>query len=548
MNYGIALEEFLHAATKLQNIGDIQGSPALRNICNAMQVGTLEFTTFKSAQDETKDVGDTLRLFSSPQTDFSTNPLEIRKIIGADTVVVYRIYPPKGLEEWDMETQSRIRMFLDLLQTFETRNRQDKLIERLTYYDRVMGIPNLPFFMRQLGILGGQGRLSQFGACFFDFVHFGVVNAQLGRNRGDEIMLKFVKILQSKLGPGEYVCRIGGDNFAALFRKEHLPIVQTFLEGYPIEYDPITGEKMLVETRAGYYMPEPGLKVPQSVMDHISEAHSIAKNEAKKRCIFYDAELGERRVFRRKLEMDFPGALARGDFKVYYQLKVQLDTRKPAGAEALCRWFRDGEILLPEVFISVLEQGKNICKLDFYILECVCKDIRRWLDEGRKVVPIAVNLSGRHLGNLSLSDHLIEIIDRYQVPHDLIEFEVTESLKDRNIMALSQLIKDLSEAGIAVAADHFGIGYSSVSLFCSTPWSELKLDSSMLPDEEVKDDVRKTVCGHLVGIAREMGIRIVGEGIETEKQAQFLQSCGCNLGQGYLFDVPSPVDEFEKKF
>ena len=189
MNYGIALEEFLNAATKLQNIADLQGSPALKNLCTSMEVGTYEVVVYKNAQDETKDVGNTLRLFSSPQTDFSTEPLVIRKPTGSGKTMVCRIYPLKGHGEWSTETQARIRMFLDLLRTFDTRNHQDKLIERLTYYDRVMDIPNLPFFLRQLGILGGQNRLASFGACFFDFVHFGLVNAQLGRDRGDEIML-----------------------------------------------------------------------------------------------------------------------------------------------------------------------------------------------------------------------------------------------------------------------------------------------------------------------------------------------------------------------
>ena len=237
------------------------------------------------------------------------------------------------------------------------------------------------------------------------------------------------------------------------------------------------------------------------------------------------------------------------EFKVFYQPKTQLNNYQLAGAEALCRWFRNGKVISPGEFIPVLEGSKAICTLDFYMLDHVCRDIRRWLDEGREAVKVSVNLSRLHLGDEDLLESILRIIDKYKVPHHFIEIELTETTTDVDYKELKKIVYGLREQDISTSVDDFGVGYSSLNLIREMPWNVLKIDKSFLPtqEEEDKDPSKVKMLRHIITMSQDLGLECIVEGVETAEQVKLLKDCKCYLAQGFYFDRPLPVKEFEQK-
>ncbi len=252
-----------------------------------------------------------------------------------------------------------------------------------------------------------------------------------------------------------------------------------------------------------------------------------------------------------KKELDvqelFPDAIKNEEFVMYYQPKVSLRDYRLAGAEALCRWLHEGSLLPPFKFIPVFEANGQIIELDFYILEHVCMDIRKWIDEGRDLVRTSVNLSRVHEMNAELVDQIVEIIDKYRIPHDMIEIELTETMTDVGFQELRIVVGGLAERGIHTSVDDFGVGFSSLNLICDLPWSMLKIDKGFVPENADANTNRKVMLRHLIALARDMGLECLAEGVESVDQVKMLKDNGCMLAQGYFFDKPLPREMFESR-
>ena len=204
--------------------------------------------------------------------------------------------------------------------------------------------------------------------------------------------------------------------------------------------------------------------------------------------------------------------------------------------------------MLPADFIPVLEQSMDICKLDFHVLEQVCRDLRRWLDEGKPTVRISVNFSRRHLMDMDVLDHILAVVDRYRVPHHLLEIELTETTTDVEFKSLKRVVTGLQDAGIYTSVDDFGVGYSSLNMIRDIPWNTLKVDKNILPLNEKTGQNRLNIMfRHVVNMAREIGITCVAEGVETSEQVDILRRNGCDIAQGFYYDKPLPIRDFEKR-
>lgn len=242
----------------------------------------------------------------------------------------------------------------------------------------------------------------------------------------------------------------------------------------------------------------------------------------------------------------FESALKNEEFRVFYQPKVSLHNYGIVGAEALCRWFHNGVVIPPDSFIPVLEQGDDICRLDFYMLDHVCRDIRHWLDEGRKCVKVSVNLSRKHKVDKKLIYDIVEIIDGHRVPHDLIEIELVESTSEMTFPQLKEIVLGLKKYGIGTSVDDFGTGYSSLNLIRDLPWEVLKIDKRFLP-VNTKDKKQLIMMKHLIAMAQDLGLDCIAEGVETIEQVKLLKEYNCYMAQGNFFDKPLPAKEFETK-
>jgi EAL domain-containing protein (putative c-di-GMP-specific phosphodiesterase class I) len=182
------------------------------------------------------------------------------------------------------------------------------------------------------------------------------------------------------------------------------------------------------------------------------------------------------------------------------------------------------------------------------MLDHVCKDIRRWLDEGRKAVRVSVNLSRKHMMDVDLLEHIINIVDSNNVPHEYIEIELTETTTDVEFRDLKRVVSSLQQKGIYTSVDDFGMGYSSLNLIREIPWNVLKVDRSFLPvDADEDDSTRSIMFKYVVAMAKDLGLECVAEGVETDHQVKVLRDNHCIFAQGFLFDKPLPLDEFEKR-
>ena len=184
---------------------------------------------------------------------------------------------------------------------------------------------------------------------------------------------------------------------------------------------------------------------------------------------------------------------------------------------------------------------------DFYMLDHVCRDLRKWLDAGFPVVRVSINFSRRHMMDPYLFRHIVEVIDAHEVPHKLVEIELTETTTDVEFRDLKRVVSQLQDAGIFVSVDDFGVGYSSLNLIKQIPWDVLKLDKSILPAKGEDQDRGDRMFAHIIAMAHEIGLKCVAEGVETEEQLDVMKRYGCHIAQGFLFDRPLPVAEFEAR-
>ena len=549
--YLTALENVIHKMHQLPNAEPEQNFEMLAAFCDILRLGKVEAAVYENEVSEHLGSPATTCFYDCGKARESGYISE--RITAVDEmVIVYRVYPIEGEAEWTDEERERIHTFIALLSTVSGKSRLVKLAYRMTYYDSELGMYNLKQFMKQAHILCKTGQIAQFTAVRFNLKHFSVVNQNVGRETGTLVMKKFVGFVDAiSADKDELTCRVGGDNFLTLIKNEKLPSVLDILNGTDVIYDEKLDEHIFVSATVGVYMirDADSSMLPTDIMDRVSLAFQAAKNSSQTDIVYFDTALLTRSKHNNDISTLFPKALEEGEFLVYYQPKIAIDGGHIAGAEALCRWMHDGRLVPPGEFIPVLEQGLDICKLDFYMLDTVCKDIRRWLDNGKNAVRVSVNFSRRHLSDRNLLEHIIQIVDRNHVPHEYLEIELTETTTDVEFKDLKRTIKGLQQSGISTSVDDFGIGYSSLNLIKEIPWDVLKLDRTLLPDKGDENPVQKSVMfKYVVAMAQEMGLECIAEGVETAEQVQLLADNKCNLAQGFYFDRPLPVKEFETRF
>lgn len=262
---------------------------------------------------------------------------------------------------------------------------------------------------------------------------------------------------------------------------------------------------------------------------------------------FFDQEMLGRQVWERWVEDNMEEALNNEEFKVYLQPKYSPLNGKLVGAEALVRWISPTEgFIAPNRFIPIFEDTGFITQLDDYMISRVSKLQAEWMIQGKKMIPISVNVSRAHFAQEGLAEHICELVDAYGPRHDLIELEVTESafFDDKDILV--ETVKQLKAYGFHVSMDDFGAGYSSLNSLKDIPLDVLKLDGEFFRGDD--DDGRgRIVVREAIQLARSLDMRVVAEGIEKKEHVEFLAGQGCDMIQGFYFAKPMPITEFEEK-
>lgn len=545
-NYADAMDQFHIRIANVCELDSPEIASALDAVCKVLRVAKIDMRCYDAISLAKRKNGRCILLYNGAKPDESAVFIK-RESTDRGNVVIYSFYKTDDGMEWEEEELDKIKVLQTCLFAYNARVRLAQIADQFTFHDTQLGMYNLNFFMKHAGMLLAEGVVEQYGVCYFNLKHFSVVNQRFGRDKGTRIMVEYIEQLEELLEDTELVCRIGGDNFIVLFRKEKLDLIIRHMKGLEIDTED-EGESAFVSAVAGYYMADKTVHYPSDLMDRANVAMNVAKNSKTTDRVFYDDALLALSNERKQIETLFPDAIRNEEFRVYYQPKVFMKDYKLKGAEALCRWYHEGKIVAPDKFIPVLEQSKDICDLDFYMLDHVCADIRRWLDEGRRVVKVSVNLSRCHLGNSHLLQSILDTIDRHNVPHEYIEIELTETTTDVSFNDLKDMVNGLREHGISTSVDDFGVGYSSFNLIREIPWNVIKIDKSFLHDEgDELSGKNRAMLKYVIAIAQEMGMVTICEGVETIEQIRLLKEYGCFMAQGFYFDRPMPREQFEEK-
>lgn len=383
-----------------------------------------------------------------------------------------------------------------------------------------------------------------------DIDGFGYVNDNFGTSAGNELLREIGKIFKSEV-ENVLVCRQFSDFFCAFFAGYTEEGVKTIIKKY--------NEKFV--ERTSKYFPNSALRVAMGIykwdenvtistaMENASMARKSAKKLGTGMVVEYNNDMREQRKRDRLIASTFYSELEQGNILTYMQPKFNLKTKEIIGAESLARW-RDevGDPKPPASFIDSLERIGYITDLDFYILEQTLRTMAEWKVKGYKLIPVSVNFSRRHFQLGGIYDRVVDLTDKYGIPHSLIEIELTENLFIESMDVIRREMDLLRVSGFKINIDDFGTGFSSLTMLMNMPADVVKIDKSFLKFEDEAFEKRKKFMQLLADMLGISGNRVICEGVETEEHAEFLMKCGFEYGQGFLIDPPIPTLLFEQKY
>lgn len=456
-------------------------------------------------------------------------------------------YPLKGVV-WTEEDEKLLDFVWEVFFIMYGRGHLYSMFERANFYDGLTGAPNRSNFFRTIVEIVADGDVADYSGGIINIKNFKRINDRYGASGGDRYLISFVRYFMDRMKDDECFCRLGGDNFAFIIKSERYPEFEKVMQNitFKLEFGDEAIEFM-PKLRVGLYQMKPGDSFHQ-LMQAINEASQIARLPETPDYVWYQPYMLDRGHRAREVADDFPGAMERGEFVAYYQPKVLLDTRTLCGAEALCRWIHDdGRVVPPMEFIPILEKDGSITKLDYYMLERVCKDIAEWKCQGLVPGRISINFSKHHLHNEKLGEKIIEILDKYGVEHEYIEIELTELSGHDDFDDMRRFVSYMKSQDVATSVDDFGTGYSSLNMLTTVRADIIKLDKSFLDDIGEKPVTHRNMVKNIINMINELCMDTLAEGVETEEQAKLLEMWECKIVQGYLYDKPLPFDEFTKR-
>lgn len=429
-------------------------------------------------------------------------------------------------------------------------------IHRLAYYDPLTHLPNRRLLQDRLGQeLNASTRNGMHGAILFlDLDNFKALNDTRGHNAGDQLLIEVARRLRSEVRDSDIVGRLGGDEFVVLLESLSAETDEAAMQAKQV------GEKLLDALSRPYIFDEYEFHCSTSIgirlfreqetvdelLRHADLAMYQAKTAGRNTLRFFDPAMQTMVTARVEMEKDLRNALEQNQFMLYYQSQVS-HNRQIVGAEVLLCWQHPHRgLVLPQEFIQLAEKTSLILPIGQWVLESACYQLKIWQNNSNtRNLPLAVNVSARQFRHPDFVAQVQQAINRNEIKPDLLKLELTESLVLDNITDTIHKMHQLRGIGVRFSLDDFGTGYSSFSYLTQLPFDQLKIDRSFVSNIGVKS--RDTIIVQtIIGMASNLGIEVIAEGVETEAQYAFLEQHGCPAYQGYLFSRPVPIKKFEK--
>lgn len=427
-------------------------------------------------------------------------------------------------------------------------------LQFLAMHDPLTGLPNRAFLVDRLGrsLSIGQRKGNPVAVLFLDLDRFKNVNDTLGHEAGDKVLQEVAGRLTACIRDTDTLARLGGDEFVVLAEGFEDPGYLTIL-----------AERILVSISEPFFLenneyylgvsigisvyPDDGVDGPTLLRCADSAMYS-AKEEGRNNYRFYTAELNARTQHRYQLEKNLRHALEKKQLLIHYQPKIDLQSGRIVGAEALLRWENpELGLLLPNEFISVAEDTGLIIPIGLWVLEQACRQVSLWRKNLKPDLRISVNLSPRQFQYQHLVSVITEILSRTGLPANVLELEITESLLMGDTEKLMPTFYALIKLGVSFSLDDFGTGYSSLSYLQRFPIANLKIDRSFIngiPGNRDSVALTKTI----IAMAGSLGMHVIAEGVEERVQMEFLKDAGCHEMQGFYFSKAVAAADFELLF
>lgn len=485
---------------------------------------------------------------TNPAAYATLHAQEITSLIAAPIFLDNKLAGYIGIDNYDSEkikNSSYLLLSMSIFLSYAIRHRNHvDMLHRLSYHDLLTNALNRNAFMDVLSQFR-PGQYASAGIIYIDINGMKEINDFYGHHQGDKILITTVAKVFNLFKPDE-LFRIGGDEFVIItydltetdFYEKFNLLRNIFCEKTNLPFSIATGSCWV--------------KSPSDLNSLLQQADSAMYTDKKK---FY---YGKEKTSRYRHNLDdilnlanysaLQEALTAGQFCIYFQPKISLDTEEFIGSEALIRYINQaGEIIAPNNFIPILEEARLIKMLDLYVFEEVCKQINIWKERKLRVKPVSINLSRSTLSYHFLADQLLALITKHNIDISLLELEVTETAEVDNQLVFSQALEKLKEYGFSISIDDFGVRNASLSLFTTINFDILKLDRSLVKTLAQNQKARILIRS-LAVICSDLGIKLIAEGVETLEQLDILKELRCNELQGYLFSKPLPLNDFENKY
>ena len=425
-------------------------------------------------------------------------------------------------------------------------------LQKLMYKDTDFNIWNLNYLKYRASLKLGTDTDKKFAIVYTDICQFKSYNALYGWNSGQKLLELTIEVMAQEVGEDELYARSYGSHFVLFVQYTDMSSLTKRMMAMANRIsDHIYEKEEIRMTQAmGVCGVEKGHTDIQLALSYAIQAVDPLKDSHSNAISIYDDELRKKLREQHDREKLLDSADFERDFVAYYQAKVDIRNERVVGAEALVRFkdpTADGAIRAPGYFVPYYEQTGRITEIDFFVMESVCRMLRRRLDEGLAVVPISCNFSRTHFIKDGFPERFVSMMEKYQVPKDLIEVEITETLvvEEMQQQKVKENVAILKEKGVHLSIDDFGSGYSSLGVFEQIPASVIKLDRSFLLNNENRTR-QVQIMRNIVNLARDLDAQVVCEGVETEGDTELMMEIGAYVAQGYRYCKPVPEDVFEE--
>lgn len=451
------------------------------------------------------------------------------------------------------DEQKCLTHYVAIFSDISAQKAAEKEIRHLAYFDSLTNLPNRRLLLdRLMQEMAAAKRRKGFGAVFFlDLDHFKHLNDSRGHQVGDELLIQVAQRLKSIIRDEDTACRLGGDEFiimaparftslqqatyhaAMLAEKLLLAINQPFI---------VQGSELHFSTSVGVALYPATAAQPEEIIQHADTAMYRAKESGRNGIRFYHPSMQEAANRRLTLEKEMREALQGQQFVLHYQPQVN-EQQQVLSAEALIRWQHPNKgMISPVEFIPLAEETQLILPIGAWVLEEVCRQIKAWDGQGKKIDHVAVNVSSKQFRQADFVQQVRQVLLDAGVGAHRLVIELTEGCVIENIDDTIGKMRDLQAMGVRISIDDFGIGYSSLSYLKSLPLSQLKIDQSFV--RHVDDSNAAVIVETIIMMAKSLSLSVIAEGVETQTQLDFLKAKGCSSFQGYYFGKPVLADEF----